>query len=195
MPVGTDGGYADAERHNERNGHRAGGDAAGVKRHRKETGRDKKSDGKDEQIKDDQHAGQGDAEQHTQQCENQEYADADGDRRDQRDVGHAGHLLRKHLQIRLGNSNNKAKQEGQENDNSQFFAVSQTAADTLPHGAHGLFCALCKKHHADNQQHGAHQETEQNARRDRGDAEAQHQHDRNDREHGVQGFFQLFMEF
>lgn len=177
--------HADAERHDERNGHRAGGDAARVERDREKIARHEKRQHEHNQIKQDQQIRQRDAEQHAQQRDDQKCAHAARDRQNQDHIRDGRHLFGEHLQVRLRDRDDKAEQEGQEHDHAEPFTLGHAAAHALAHRAHGHFCAPREEHHADDEQHRAHQEAQQDARGDRRDAEAEHQHNADDRQHGV----------
>ena len=101
MAVGTDGRHTDAQRHDEGDGHGAGGDAAGVEGHGQKLFRHKCSQKEDGSVKDDQQPGQWDAQQHTQEGHDEEDAHARSHREDEGHVGDGGYLIGKHLQVRL----------------------------------------------------------------------------------------------
>ena len=101
MAVGTDGRHTDAQRHDEGDGHGAGGDAAGVEGHGKKLFRHKCSQKEDGSVKDDQQPGQRDAQQHTQEGHDEEDAHARSHREDEGHVGDGRYLIGKHLQVRL----------------------------------------------------------------------------------------------
>ena len=96
----------------ERDSHRAGGDAARVERNREEIAGGKKRQAKHNQVKYCEQVAQRNAEQHTQQRDDQKRTHAACNRKDQRHIGDRGYLFGEHLQIRFGNGDDKAKQEG-----------------------------------------------------------------------------------
>ena len=185
MAVGTDGRDADAERHDERDSHRAGGDASRVERDREEIAGGKKRQAKHNQVKYREQVAQRDAEQHTQQRDDQKRTHAACNRKDQRHIGDRGYLFGEHLQIRFGNGDDKAKQEGQDHDQPELFAAGHTAAHELAHRAHGDIGAQGEEHHPDDEQYGAEQKAQQDAGRNWRDAEAEYKHNPDDRQHGV----------
>ena len=97
MAVGTDGGHADTQRHDERNGDGAGGHAAGIKGHGKKFLWHKGGQHKDEPVEHHQQLGQGNAQQHTQEGDHEEQPHACRHREDEGHVGDGGHLIGQYL--------------------------------------------------------------------------------------------------
>ena len=119
--VASDGGHADAERHDERHRHRAGRDAAGVKRDRKKVLVGKGSQSEDHSIKENQKPLQWDPEQNAQHTDRQEQSDADGDGDDQNGRVDLRNVFGQHLQVRLRNGNDYAEHKAQDQDHAQLF--------------------------------------------------------------------------
>ena len=97
MAVGTDGGHADTQRHDEWNGDGAGGHAAGIKGHGKKFLWHKGGQHKDEPVERHQQLGQGNAQQHTQEGDHEEQPHACRHREDEGHVGDGGHLIGQYL--------------------------------------------------------------------------------------------------
>ena len=95
--VGTDGRNANAERHDERHGHRPGRHAAGVKRDGKNALIGQERSQKHQHIKHDQQQPQRNAEQNTHHAEHQENTHADGDGQDENRLVDLRHVGRQHL--------------------------------------------------------------------------------------------------
>ena len=181
--IASDGGNADAHRHDERHGHRAGRHAAGVERYGKEILGHEHGENKNHDVEAHQHRVERDGEQHTQhgEAEKQSHADRHGD--DEDHVRHGLHLIGEHLQVRLGNGDEKAQQKAERQHDADPARLGDARAHALAHRRHGQLRAEGEEHHAHHQQHRAEEKRHQHARRERGDGEAQDQHDGEDGQH------------
>ena len=99
--IAADRGYTQAQGHDERDRHGAGGDATGIKGNGKEILWHKKREGENHDIKAHQHPLQGNPKEDAQQGNHQEGPDTNRHSAHQTGVGDAGHLLRQNLQVRL----------------------------------------------------------------------------------------------
>ena len=194
MAVASDGTDANAQRHDKGDRHGAGGHAAGIEGHGQKAFWDEQRQGEYHCVKAQKQMGQGDAQQHTQHGHHQKQPDARRHRIDQRAVGDGGHLLRQHLQVRLGDGDDEAQNKAHQDHQPELAAPGDLRAGAGAHGRHGGLRAQREKHNADNDHHCAHQKAQQNAGGDRCDGKAQHQHDANNGQHRLHGLCKLFLE-
>ena len=111
----------------------------------------------------------------------QSHADRHGD--DEDHIRHGLYLIGEHLQVRLGNGDEKAQQKAERQHDADPARLGDARAHALAHRRHGQLRAEGEEHHAHHQQHRAEEERHQHARRERGDGEAQDQHDGEDGQH------------
>ena len=97
VAVITDGGDADTEGHDERNGHRTGSHAAGVKGNGTEIRFDKEQEAKADDIKYHQQGTKRNVQEHTDDGDHKEQTNANGNGKNQRAVGNGRHQLGEHL--------------------------------------------------------------------------------------------------
>ena len=183
MAVGTDGGHADAQRHNEWNGHGAGGHAAGIKSDRQKLFGDERGQNEDDAVEQHKEPRQRDAEEHPQKRHDEEQAHACRYRKDQGHVGDGGHLIGQHLQVRLRDGDEEAQQEADPDDEGQAPGLGEHGAHPLAHGGHAHLRAQRKEHDAHNDHGGAQQKAEQDAGGDGGNGKAEHQHNGHNGQH------------
>ena len=189
VAVATDGRNTDTQRHNKRDRHRSGGDAAGVKGYGTKIFRNKQHQYKGQHIKRHQHPVQRNTEQHTQQSAYQKQANAQRNGIDQHRIGHRRHLLRQHLQVRLGNGDDKAQHKAQQYNDPKLFGLGHPCAYLFAHGCHRHFRTQRKEHHSHNDQQCAQQKAKQDAGSQRSDGKTESQHDGNNRQNRRDRFF------
>ena len=194
VAVRTDGRDTDAQSHDEGNGHGTRGDAAGVKGYGKELLRHEGGQKEDGCIEDHQQPGERDAQQHAQEGHDEEEAHAHGHREDEGHVGDGGHLVRKHLQIRLRDGDEEAQQEACPDDEEDVLAAGEHGTDPFAHRRHAHLRAQREEHDADDDHGRTQQKAEQDARGNGGDAETEDQHDGRDGQDGLKRLQQLFPE-
>ena len=192
--VASHGADAHAQRHDERHGHGAGGNAAGVKGHRPEVRRHEHGQPEYDDIKPDQQPAQLDAQHDAQQGDDQKHAHAHGHRPDNDVVPNGRHLIGQHLQIRLGHGDDHADEEAHRRDDPHLAAACDLGAHRLSQRDHGHLRPQREKPHAHDQHDAAQQERHHGVVGHRCDGEAQHQHDQHDRQHRRQRFVQGFFE-
>ena len=192
MAVVSRGGNTHAQGHDKGHGHGAGGDAAGVKRHREEAlghkGDQKENDG----IEPHQHVGQGDAEQHSQKGHHQEKAHPRRHAEDEGPVGDGGDLLGQHLEIGLGDGDDEPQDEAQKHHQPQPPAPGHGRAGPLPHGGHADLGPQGEEHDPHHDHGGSEEEAQKHAGGKRRRGKAQDQDDADDGHHRGQSLAQLF---
>lgn len=134
-------GNADAERHDEWDGHRTCGNAAGIKGNGEYAVRYKSSQSKDHTVKDAEQQGKSYIEQDPKHGDDKENADAEGDGENKRHVRYGRDLVGQHLQIRLGNGDHHADEQGDGDDKPKLSGLCHTGADMFAYGGHCDFRA------------------------------------------------------
>ena len=195
LAVTSGGGHAQAQRHDERHGHRPGGHTAGVKGHRQKILGGKGRQSEDHHVGRDQQAIQWDLEQDTQQCYHQKDPHAHGHRPDQDGVGDPRHLPRQNLKIRFRNGDDDADEQADTHHHPQLPGFGHLCAHPLTNGEHGGIRTQSKQAHTHDQQHGAYQERQQHVRWDRSRGKTQDQHDQGNGHHGGQRLPHLFTQY
>ena len=161
LAVASGGGDAHAQSHDKGDGHRACGDAAGIKCHRQKISGSKGGQGENYQIGDDQQAVQRNLKQDPQQRHHQKGSHACRHSADQHGVGDAGYLPRQHLKIRLGDRDDHADQEADQNHHPQLPGLGHLCAYPLADRQHGGVSTQRKKSHSYDQQDSAYQKGQQ----------------------------------
>lgn len=98
------------------------------------------------------------------------------------------HSLSQNLQVRLRNSNGKAEQEADTENQRHILCSGQRRANLAADGRHGLLCAEGKQPHSNDQHHRAYQKAQQQIGAHRRDHEAQQKHYDRDGQHRQRGF-------
>lgn len=98
------------------------------------------------------------------------------------------HGLSQNLQVRLRNSNGKAEQEADTENQRHILCSGQRRANLAADGRHGLLCAEGKQPHSNDQHHRAYQKAQQQIGAHRRDHEAQQKHYDRDGQHRQRGF-------
>ena len=192
--VASDGGNAHAQRHDEGHRHGAGGHAAGVKGHGQEVRVGQGGQNKHDGIEDQQQRPQGDTQQDTQHADGQEDAHAHGHREDQHGLVDARHVLGQDLQVRLGNGNDHAQNEGQHQNEPQAAGFGHLRAHQIAHLGHGQLRAQREQAHAQNQHDRAHQKGQHQSAAHGNEEETQHRHDQGDGQYGIHRFLQFTVD-
>ena len=177
--AGADTGKADAEGHDEGNGHGTGGDAAGIKGHRQKVFRDEEGQKEQENVEHQQHACERDPEENAEHGNGCEYTDPGGDGPDQDRIRNGSHLIGQNLQIRLGDGDECADEKADEGRNGDTLLTNDPAADALAERRHGDFRTQLEEPHSDDEQHGTHKE-----QCDRPDAHGDHGHAQDEHDDG-----------
>ena len=181
--VAADAGQTDAHGHDERNGDRAGGHAAGVEGHRQEIRRDKKREHDQPQIEAHQQHGQANLQQNAQDRQRQKDAHAHRHGEHKHPVRNGGHLIGQHLQIGLRHRDDRAHQEADAQNDRQATAFRQFTADAFPHGGHGDLRAQLEESHPHNEHQRPYKEHDHRAQFQRHQQHADPHDDQRDRHH------------
>ena len=104
------------------------------------------------------------------------------------------HGLRQNLQVRLRNSNGKAEQEADTENQRHILCSGQRRANLAADGRHGLLCAEGKQPHSNDQHHRAYQKAQQQIGAHRRDYETQQKHYDRDGQRRQRGFNDLFFD-
>ena len=151
--VAADGGDAQAQGHDEGDGHGAGGDASRVKGDGEKVPGDKGGKGEHDQIEAHQETVQGDPEQDAQQGDDKEDPHPYGHRPDEHRVGHAGDLGGQDLEVGLGHGDDDSNEEAYRHHDPQLAGAGHGRAYPLANGGHGLIGPQSEQPHPTDQQH------------------------------------------
>ena len=186
--------HAYAHRHDERHGDRPGRHAAGIIRHGQKTLGHEDGHRRQQAVEHHQQLRQADALQNAHDRQRQKRAHAHRDGINQHLVRDGGHLLGKHLQIRLSDGDDDAHHKRDGDNQRDFLHPLHLHADAFAQRRHRHFRAELKQPHAEHQQHRADRKHHRRAHVHRHQRHAQRQHDERDGQHRHQGFQQLLLE-
>jgi len=177
-------GKPDAHCHNERYGHRTGGNAARIKCHSQKLLRHEQRYKDERRIADDQQQGQADLIADTDDCQRKKQADADCYRHNQHGIGNGGHLTGKDLQIRLGYGNDDAHNKAGQQNRYKLFHFRDLHADAFSDRRHRHLCAELEKSHSDDQHDRSGKEHNNAAKLHRNQENTEHQNNSGDWKNG-----------
>ena len=156
--ITQDAGNTNAQRHDKGHRNGSGGNTAGVKGHGKQffiaADYQHQRQGKQKHIEEHQNTAQSSAEHDTKNRNDQKRTDADTYGIYQnRAVHHGGHLVGKHLQIRLGHGDQHTQDETHSQQQPQFLLTGKAGAYMGAHGGHGQVGSQVKKTDSKDQHH------------------------------------------
>ena len=122
-------------------------------------------------------------------------ADTNRNRPNQNRVGYGGHLVGKHLEIRLRYGDNNPHKETDQHDQNHPLALDNAAADTLSQGRHGHLRTQLEKAHSHNQLSCPCKEKGKRTDLHRNKGNAQQQHNDRDGKNTGERLPDFFFEF
>ena len=175
-------------RKDERHGHRPRGDSAGVKGDAEKVTIRERGEHEYQRIAHDEYPAERRTGEDTEHTYRHEQPDARADGHEQDAAFDMRHGLSQNLQVRLRNSNGKAEQEADTENQRHILCSGQRRANLAADGRHGLLCAEGKQPHSNDQHHRAYQKAQQQIGAHRRDHEAQQKHYDRDGQHRQRGF-------